>query len=231
MFLTPTQPPINIAGAVSLAFLFDLDYFDDHAIIQYGIAIPERWLRATTARRAEFVAGRFAAREALARLGVNSAHIATKDDRAPLWPAGFTGSITHHDGYVAATVAAKDLLQSIGIDAASWLTASTYQEIKSLILTPYELALLGAFAMTDEETATLLFSAKESIYKCLHPLTGVFFDFRDAEIFAIDFTAQCFQFRLLKSLSADFPCGFSHTGLFACCPLRVLTATFLATRG
>ncbi|MBN1173619.1 MAG: 4'-phosphopantetheinyl transferase, partial [Micromonosporaceae bacterium] len=57
--------------------------------------------RAVPRRRAEFTTGRHCARLALASLGVEPAAILAGPDRAPRWPAGIVGTITHCDGYRA----------------------------------------------------------------------------------------------------------------------------------
>ena len=51
--------------------------------------------RAVPARRAEFAAGRRAAHRAMERLGVPAAPVAMGSDRAPVWPPGVIGSISH----------------------------------------------------------------------------------------------------------------------------------------
>ena len=73
--------------------------------------------RAVPRRRAEFAAGRRCARAALARIGIPPAPLLRGEDREPLWPDGAVGSITHCAGYVAAAVAATEVMLSVGIDA------------------------------------------------------------------------------------------------------------------
>ena len=126
-------------------------------------------------RRHEFSVGRHCAREALARLGHVPAALPVGPGRAPVWPAGIIGSISHTSGIAVATVARQTQLRSLGIDVES--------------ADPLEPGLLEMVCREDERTALavsglepglaakLVFSAKESIYKCLWPLTGVFLEF------------------------------------------------------
>src|SRR5688500_10573337 len=51
-------------------------------------------------RRREFALGRMHARRALGSLGYPDVCIGVRHDRAPLWPAGIVGSITHTQGLV-----------------------------------------------------------------------------------------------------------------------------------
>ena len=59
--------------------------------------------RAVEKRRAEFAAGRSLARIALTEIGHAPCAIA-QADRAPVWPLGIVGSITHSNDYVAVCV-------------------------------------------------------------------------------------------------------------------------------
>ena len=55
----------------------------------------------------------------MAALGVRGDPVRRGADRAPQWPAGLVGSITHTVGYSAAVVARQGSLLSLGIDAES----------------------------------------------------------------------------------------------------------------
>src|SRR4051794_33065331 len=68
-------------------------------------------------RRAEYAAARECARSALRRLGVPEAAVPAGPDRAPMWPTGIVGSMTHVDGYRAAAVGRAGSWTGIGIDA------------------------------------------------------------------------------------------------------------------
>src|SRR4030081_3796126 len=57
--------------------------------------LPQALRHATQKRQREFLAGRWCAEKALQCLGAGSTHVAMAKDRAPIWPAGVVGSITH----------------------------------------------------------------------------------------------------------------------------------------
>src|SRR4051812_41020395 len=79
--------------------------------------LPPAPPKAVARRRAEFLAGRYAAAMALEALGCPSPwEVGRREDRAPSWPAGFVGSITHGGGLVAAALARSDDCAGIGID-------------------------------------------------------------------------------------------------------------------
>lgn len=140
----------------------------------------EAILRARPQRRDEFARGRAAARHALERVGAVAGPIPVGPRREPVWPAGFTGSITHCTGLVAAVAAATGTgtgterrLVSLGIDAEP--ARGLPPDVRDTILLPSE-------RHTDPIVETLLFSAKESIYKALFPVVGQWIDFLEVEV-------------------------------------------------
>ncbi|MDJ0849619.1 MAG: 4'-phosphopantetheinyl transferase superfamily protein [Myxococcota bacterium] len=115
-------------------------------------------------RRRQFAAGRACAREALARLGAPPAPLLRQADRSPRWPEGVVGSISHCDGRCAAAVAWEADFAGLGLDVERRGRAT--DRLLPRVATPRERARLEA-AEAGNELLTLLFSAKESVYKCL----------------------------------------------------------------
>lgn len=138
--------------------------------------------RAVPSRRQEFARGRSAAREALSALGLPPCPIPVGPGREPLWPDGVVGSITHCDGLVAAVVAHESRLAAVGIDAEPAVALPA--ETRSLVLRRSERS-------PDPVIETIVFSAKESIYKALFPLVGVWIGFQEVQI-SVDSEAGAF---------------------------------------
>jgi 4'-phosphopantetheinyl transferase EntD len=151
---------------------------------------------AVPARRREFVTARHCARVALARLGYPPAAILTDARRAPRWPAGVTGSITHCAGYRAAAVARTDVVDSVGIDAEPH--GPLPEGVEETVTVPGEARMLASLAAgrPGVHFDRVLFCAKESVYKAWSPLTGRWLGFEDARL-TIDPSAGTFSARLL----------------------------------
>jgi len=135
---------------------------------------------AAQTRIEQFTAGRVCARIALARLGVaTTTPILRGEDRAPIWPRGFVGSISHTDTWCAAAVARADDLRSIGIDLepATPLKEALWRRV----CTPKERDWLESLPEPGL-TGKVLFSAKESVYKCQYPITTQFLGFHAVEL-------------------------------------------------
>lgn len=133
-----------------------------------GEALPG----AVPARLREFSAGRKAARAALAALGGPLVAIPQGDDRAPVWPEGVTGSITHTRRACLAAVArgsaglGLDLEEETGLDPGLW----------DSVLLPGEAA--WCLAEVDPgRAAMLVFSAKEAAYKAQYARSRQLFGF------------------------------------------------------
>lgn len=130
--------------------------------------------RALPARRAEFAAGRAAARAALAALGLAPAAIPMGPDRAPVWPQGAVGSISHADGIALGIVARATGLRALGLDAEP--DEALPEDVAAEILRPEERARVAA-SPDPGRAARLVFAAKEAAYKAQHPLSGRLIDF------------------------------------------------------
>ena len=151
--------------------------------------------RAVEKRRREFSTGRHCARAALAALGLPAAPILPGEARAPVWPPGVVGSITHCAGYRAAAVARVGDVASVGIDAEP--DERLTPEVLELVAEPAERARLRGLAVEAPGVCwdRLLFSAKESVYKAWFPLARRWLGFADADV-TID-PAGTFAARLL----------------------------------
>ncbi len=143
---------------------------------------------AVDSRRREFATVRWCARAALAQLGVAPEPILPARrgppwaSRAPLWPDGIIGSMTHCDGYRAAAVARSAVVASVGVDAEP--NAALPSGIRQVVTLPEEQRTLARLAASHPGVAwdRLLFSAKESVFKAWFPLTGRWLDFGECLI-------------------------------------------------
>lgn len=147
------------------------------------LSAPESALvaRAVAKRRREFAAGRFCAHQALQQCGCDIGAIVADWHGAPCWPVGVVGSITHSSVHAAAAVAVTRGCCGIGIDIEA--LGRFTPAMAARVLLPEETAPLeSAFGADWLCGATALFSAKESVYKCLYPVAGPDMRFRDARI-------------------------------------------------
>lgn len=194
------------------------------------IELPPDLVGAVARRQWEFRAGRLCAQNALAVLGYPrpDVRIPRTAHGAPGWPYGITGSITHTDGYVSAAVARADVIGALGIDSERVLTEDRLRSVAGTIAWASELSAARDAGYERIVSATLVFSAKETIFKCLRGQVGRMFDFRDVRLVGINATRHQFTARLVTTLCPAWRAGMVITGRFAIEMPFVHTAMALA---
>ena len=178
--MTKNAPPVKVLSTI-LPSGVHCSEMDDTA--EPDALYPEEYQSIATAvlkRRMEFARGRTCARRAMFSMGEQAAPLLRLPSRAPAWPQGVIGSLTHCAGYVAAAVASTQDFRALGIDAEP--NDALPAEVLSVVASTSEQALLRLLPEGGVHWDRLLFSAKESIFKAWSPLTGARLDFLDAEL-------------------------------------------------
>ncbi len=147
--------------------------------------------RAVPKRQREFAAGRHCARRALRGLRdpqrpAGSEPIPAGPDRAPCWPAGVVGSITHNDEFCAAAVAHAATFAGLGIDIDA--VERFDADLESAICTPGEIRrwLTGHDNLQRQRRLAAIFSFKESFYKAQYATSRAWLGFEDVEVTRLD---------------------------------------------
>lgn len=102
-------------------------------------------------------------------------------------------------------------LISIGIDVESIVHAEDRALLSPSITSRKELDTMTANFLDNEYGFTVVFSAKEALFKALYPAVGRYFDFLDVEISAINVSKCELEMRLLIDLSAQLLRGHTVT--------------------
>jgi 4'-phosphopantetheinyl transferase EntD len=138
-------------------------------------------------RLADYSSGRYCATKALEQLEIKDVSIPIGEDRAPVWPEGIVGSISHCDRLIGAIVAKSSDHISLGLDIEEIGRVSP--DLWDLVFTENEKKYLSGLS-SDEilVQSTAIFSIKEAFYKFQHPLTKTFLDFLDVEVCLEDFS-------------------------------------------
>ena len=170
--------------------------------IAYGMGIQ------SDASRKSFLLGRLALRRSLEAFQqqqqgqheTNGAHgrrinncVLLKDEYGrPSMPPGYLGSISHKGNVAVGLVnssiecgADKSPIRAIGVDLE--LRSPTRSNIARRVLTENELEGLGRVGnLNRDEEILIRFSAKEALYKAMHPLICQYVSFREAEAWPRD---------------------------------------------
>ncbi|CAK3621631.1 enterobactin synthetase component D [Vibrio crassostreae] len=161
--------------------------------------IKAKLTHAKSKRQAEFLASRQLAHIGLSRLGSSDTFVGRNSQGLPVWPKGVHGSISHHKNSVAVILGKSP--QRLGVDIESPLLGISLLAIQKRILSTEENRLLSIYSPNDESLlTTLIFSAKESLYKAIYPESRLAFDIRFFELESPPDNGK-FKFRLLHSLA------------------------------
>ena len=138
-------------------------------------------------------------------LGVREVSVLRGVAGEPLWPDGIVGSITHCPGFCAAAAAPSSIVLGLGIDVEVY-DRFTW-DIAAVVCLPEELEALQSVE-TEVQIATLarIFSAKESVYKCVYPWIERILNFHDIRIRLLP--EQRFEAQIVGEMLAN--CGARH---------------------
>jgi enterobactin synthetase component D len=188
---------------------FDMDSFQASDFEKHNIIFPARLNKAVAKRQGEYFAGRLAAKNVLQALAAPEFQVNTGDDRAPIWPEGFLGSISHSKGVAMAMATSAQTCKGLGIDLEHFMSDSQEQKLQTHILGELDKPMFEKLAAHLERPLTLVFSAKESIFKALYPSVKRFFGFEAAALIAFD--SEKLHFRITQPLSDLVPEGTKVT--------------------
>ncbi|MCA0274501.1 MAG: 4'-phosphopantetheinyl transferase superfamily protein [Proteobacteria bacterium] len=168
--------------------------------------------RMVASRRIEFAAGRMCARAAMRRLGLPPLPVLHGEDRAPIWPDGVVGSISHSGTKCVAAVAlVAQGYRAIGLDIE--LAEPLPPELWSEICSQRELQWLQRQDPQSRGVlAKTIFSAKECAYKAQFPISRSLFGFETLGV-ALDLGDGSFDI-VFEHAVAPFAAGHGMHGRF-----------------
>lgn len=146
---------------------YEINAYHDILFSELGIDFPRKLSTAARKRRAEFLAGRYAAHFLLKQVDCDET-VMIGSNREPIWPQGWIGSISHTGQSAIAVVAPQKSLISVGIDI-EFNRPDIMIEIASIFTTADEYQLLEQCGLSIETALLIVFSAKESLFKALYP--------------------------------------------------------------
>ena len=196
-----------IHGASVSVCQFNQSLYHDTLFKQLNILCPDELSHAVSARRAEFLAGRYVARVAIYTCGgffASRVQVGIGENRCPLWPDGIVGTITHCADIAACAVlpVIQNTRSYIGMDIEKVLATSVVREISSSICSVWEWQRLASLPFSTDVITTIIFSAKESLFKALYPYIGEYFGFECAQVKSVDPYKQRIWLNLSPSLVA-----------------------------
>jgi len=202
MFPKARDPDVFPASVCRWSVAIPVGASPDPALV--GLALPASLALAVATRKLQFLAGRVCAREAIRILmgAAPAAALGRDSDGCPVWPPGLVGSISHTGRFATAAVARATEASGLGVDVETIMDRDAAAEVAHLVATDAELRVAQSAALDPLAALTLVFSAKESLYKALYPARRVAFDHLDCAFSQVDAQTGRFSIRLAAPFDA-----------------------------
>lgn len=173
--------------------------FDDTWFHRYDIELPRQVALSVLKRRKDFFFGRLCAREAVRQMNRDFiGQIPIGSGGYPVFPEGIEGSISHGGDHAVAVCRTAELGR-LGIDLEPLMTLATAAEVSPLIAGRNEVDLIDWADTPETLRLTLIFSAKEALFKAMYPDIRRIVDFSCASLVGVDRMAG----RMLLKLEDD----------------------------
>lgn len=182
-FLGSTQQiETGLGQTILLQAEFSPLLYKDAIFPAHGIDLPVLLSTAVDKRKSEFLAGRTLVAQAFKHLNIPSQNVPRGPKREPVWPLNVQGSITHSRDHCACILTTKPNL-FVGIDLEAPLSENALRSVRRVAMIANDgLVYTSQSTFSEQHFATLLFSAKETLYKALFPIVQSFFGFDAATI-------------------------------------------------
>ena len=209
-----SETSVNIAVPKDIVLIqqgFNVLAYQQPLFEELTIYCPDKIKNSVKKRQAEYLAGRYTAMLALQKLGCIDTTILTGKHRAPIWPDNINASISHTGDIALCIATLSNNYTYLGIDVEEKISDKVVKDIKKSIINEHEERLLQATTLNFMSLFSVVFSAKESLFKALYASVGDYFDFSAAEVFHICLQTKQLTLRLTENLSSDLTLGKEFT--------------------
>lgn len=216
-FILSEQQVPWFSGPLSVYYCrFSVSAYSDQLFADYRIVYPPTLNSAVAKRKAEFLAGRYCAKQSLVSFQCTDVDIPIGQYRDPLWPPQIVGSISHTNTDAIAVTALQTDFRGIGIDLEHEIDTETFAHVYQQIIFAEErdIILQTPQSLEQRQLLTLAFSAKESFFKAAFAEVNSYFDFSRLAISRIDMNNQMLMMHVTDSLSEGLVAGTEVTAEF-----------------
>lgn len=199
---------------------FARERFEPSFFEALGVRFVPSIRAAVPKRQAEFLVGRYLSQQAMAMFepGVSCGgfELPIGAHRCPIWPSHLMGSISHSERVAFSVVMNKPLARRgfLGIDVEGIVNEDNAECLREYVLREEDRQYLKTVDLADNVLLTLVFSAKEALFKATYPYIGAYFGFERARVMFIDVEKRCIglaltpEFQLETGIRDTFVCHY-----------------------
>jgi enterobactin synthetase component D len=223
---SPLVRCLKVRAITFFANDFDEKIYSDTLFSNDDLTLPKELINAVSCRKAEFLCGRQTAKRALIKLGSTQYAVPIGENRAPVFPPNIVGSISHsHKSAICAVALSRDL-EYVGIDLEHLIDSDLIDQIESQVITAAEKRMIFECGLSAQTGFTLIYSAKESLFKSLYNEVGAYFDFDAAKLIDVNVSSKQISFELTQTLAPNLPIGTRVSGQVTLHKNTVLTLIY-----
>lgn len=173
------------SGVFLIGCEFEINKYKPVFFSQLGIKLPARIQKSVRKRQAEFLAGRYIVQLALKQIGASVSNVPIGIRGAPVWPAGVSGSISHSDSIAICAVSPSSNKNFIGVDVENIFTSETALNVAQIVASDEDLLFFEPSGLGFQQFLTLVFSAKESLFKAISCFLSEYLNFDSSKVIGI----------------------------------------------
>lgn len=155
-------------------------------------------------RRNEFIAGRIALHHLCDTLGHQVLEIKADHQGMPIFPETLKGSLSHSQGNLIGMVTNSPEIYSLGVDLESIVSLERAERLLQKIAGDDEFNILGKHFAIDK-AFTIIFAAKEALFKAVYPLVKSMFWFEDAILVGYRADQNLLRFQMDARIAKQSP--------------------------
>ena len=206
-------------------------HYDNALFDTFGIAFPPLLANAVPKRRSDYLAGRICAERLLTSLGVGAAarDVRIGRYREPVWPEGVVASIAHSSRLAACIGTTDPDVGGVGIDLEQEMPIGVANDIRNQIVDAQEDVVIRKNFDSYSQGLTVVFSAKETIYKAVHRFVERFLEFTAVKLLEVERNSMLFSVR--EPLADNLCAGSTITVYYSIDVKSIETAACLRRHG
>ncbi len=196
-----------------------MNFFDDLLFAKHQIHCPNELSTSVPKRKCSFFIGRYLAKKIFLALSEPLYCVAIGVHRQPIWPQGWLGSLSHTDNFAMVLLTKDQGKHFVGVDVEHIIQKQEAEEISSSIHSIEEASYLIDSGITSDLATSLIFSAKESLFKATYPYIKHYFGFECARITSINRQREEMSIELSENmikystiLKKNYTCHFKIVG-------------------
>ncbi len=172
-----------IPGVFLSRIKVDYEQLEVQDFLAENLSLPPNLESAVHKRKIEYLLGRLCLKRCFEAFGEPPILVDMGEDRSPTWPESWVGSISHSKGHVVAVLGRSSSYAGLGIDLETLIENPSSALQMQICSDEMELEELRVgLGLTEQQALTLIFSAKESLYKLIFPRYRKFFGFQSARV-------------------------------------------------